>query len=497
MSEAEKKRRALYKKNRKRHIFIGAILLIITTVLSLSSAITYFMFNDAYYIDYIEAGDVRYAVYLKDNDFYEEDHLGEGQSYVASLIKHVLADFRYDMQMDASDIRYEYSYKIDATLLIEDTKTGAPLFSPTYDIRPEQKFSTVQNRLSIREQVTVDYDTYNDLAHDFINTYNLNDTKSSILFTMHVNVLGTCAAASENCQSEYTVSLRVPLVARTVRIDMTESVPSAENKILAVENGTAKDISRIFTFVFTSLDAVLLLAFIIFVYVTRNDDINYEIKIKRLLANYKSYIQRIQNAFDREGYQVLLVSSFNELLEIRDTLQSPILMCENEDKTKTDFIIPTHSNILYIHEIKVEDYDDLYRHADSEAPLYEAAVALAPEEIDVYDEEAEPVEAGDVQEEIENGVDAIGVSWEESIHKGKVYRYDPDGKVVDCGDTVLVPTKNDKYKEDVVREATVAQGNHKIDPHTLRHPLKKVISVVKRKTEDTVSEKQDTVTAEE
>ena len=49
------------------------------------------------------------------------------------------------------------------------------------------------------------------------------------------------------------------------------------------------------------------------------------------------------------------------------------------------------------------------------------------------------------------------------------------------GDIVLVPTMDREKKREVIREATVVDGNYKIDPDTLPTPLKKIIKVIKRK----------------
>ena len=56
------------------------------------------------------------------------------------------------------------------------------------------------------------------------------------------------------------------------------------------------------------------------------------------------------------------------MLYIRDTLQSPILMSENQDRTCTQFLIPTNTKLLYVFEIRVEDYDEIYE-AVPEEPL--------------------------------------------------------------------------------------------------------------------------------
>lgn len=58
-------------------------------------------------------------------------------------------------------------------------------------------------------------------------------------------------------------------------------------------------------------------------------------------------------------------------------------MEENADKTLTKFFIPTSTKILYVHEIKVDDYDKIYG-LDSEMPI---SITLN------VDEEASAVEA--------------------------------------------------------------------------------------------------------
>jgi len=97
-----------------------------------------------------------------------------------------------------------------------------------------------------------------------------------------------------------------------------------------------------------------------YAYLSRNVDISYDIKVARLVRNYKSFIQKICNSFDVVGYQVLIIDTFEEMLEIRDTIQSPILMEENDDRTCSKFFIPTNTNLLYLYEIKVDDYNEIY-----------------------------------------------------------------------------------------------------------------------------------------
>ena len=92
MSEKEKKKRAAYRKNREKWIFAQSVIVIVLTLAVLISALVSAQLTKKYYIGYREGGSIDYNVFLKENEFFEESHLGENQSYVASLIDKIIAE---------------------------------------------------------------------------------------------------------------------------------------------------------------------------------------------------------------------------------------------------------------------------------------------------------------------------------------------------------------------------------------------------------------------
>lgn len=109
---------------------------------------------------------------------------------------------------------------------------------------------------------------------------------------------------------------------------------------------------------------------------------------------------------------------------------------------------------------------------------------------DIILSEVEYVENNDAEFKVgedEPGVEVIGVVWPERAHKNKVYRYDPNGETLHEGDMVLVPTRDAARDREVIRKAAVAHGNYKVDPECIKHPLKKIIGVIKRKAEEVLS----------
>ena len=604
MSESEKKKRQGYRKNREKWIFAQSVIVAVITIAVLISALVSIQLNKAYYIGYKESGYIDYKVFLKENEFYGSSYLGKDQSYVASLIDNIITDFNYEIELEADDVNYEYSYSIKSYLEVLDDSSKAPIYNPEQTlVEVNDARQNSSNRLSINEILVINYDEYNDLANRFIEAYGLTNTTNNIVIKLEVDVLSDCKAfVGGNAADTYYSELRIPLTTQTVNVKMTSTVPAAETRMIACTRGIGSEVFKTTAIVLGVIDIFAVLFLIVFIYLTRTPDITYTARVKKILSQYKSYIQKINNLFETHGYQVIFVDTFDEMLEIRDTIQAPILMYENEDKTCTKFMIPTDSKLLYLYEIKVDGYVDppvepkedtayttvvkpnitnvvrpvvkvvvtppappapkepeiqtvvedaeLEVEAEDEIPevvatveeceteeiieepveeaIEEAVEETVEEAVEETVEEAveetveeaveEPIEEPteeiveevveetveeiveevieepseeaveeilasipEAEEDDTNTVEAIDVFWKERADK--MYRYDPDGNVVEAGDIVLVPTRDVAQDKDLVREAEVAKGNYKIDSETLEKPLKKIIGVVKRRAE--------------
>lgn len=502
MSEAERLRRQEYKKNRKKWILIQAAALALLIAIALSFFAIYDKVSRTYYIEYTESGTLDYKVHLKDNSFFDEDFLEKDRSYISSLIKNITADFTYALDMNAASIGFDYSYKIDAQMVVANKDSGDYILAPTYEIIPRTvETSENTNSLAIKKSVEIDYNKYNDIATSFIKAYDLKNTTSTLIVTLTVDVLGHCEEFEENSANSYFISLNIPLVEENFSIFSTSTTPDAESNVLACNDAENQKVFFIIAIVASVLAFLLAVLLIVFIYITRNEDINYTNKVRKLVSAYRSFIQQIDGQFDVTGYQIVRIKTFNEMLGIRDTLQAPILMFENSDQTMTEFVIPTNTKILYIFEIKVDNYDEIYGTVDiddsddtdafeeaviidSEVSAEDIAEAMASPDVILADIDYVEDNDEDCEGTEENpGVEVVGVVWPERAHKNKVYRYDPDGEQLDEGDMVLVPTRDAARDREVIRKAAIAHGNHKIDPALHPHAFKKIIGVIKRRAE--------------
>lgn len=362
MSDEERKQRFFYRANRKKWITIMTIALASAVALMLLFSILSAFLNKTYYVNYQEQSDVNYGVHLKDNDFYEETFLGKEYSYVAALIDSLEATFKYDLLIESdSEVSFDYAYRVESIIQITEKHSGRVIYAPVTIEAAEKQGSLVGNAVSLSETVLVDYVRYNEIADRFVSTYKLSNVETNLILKMVVDVTSASDVFSDGENtSAYVSSIRIPLTSKTVEVSITSDVASAEQRILSHTTEGAANAFRVLAIVMLVISVLIGIAFVVYIYLSRNMDVTYEIKVSRILSAYKSFIQRLRSPFNTDGYQVLALTSFNEMLDIRDTVQSPILMYENEDKTCATFFIPTQSKTLYLYEIKVDDYDQIY-----------------------------------------------------------------------------------------------------------------------------------------
>ena len=365
MSESEKKKRLAYRKRRIKLIVTQFVVAIIISLVVAFCAFAFMRIDNEYQVAYKEGSTASYKVYYNDNEFFEKEE-EQGQVFIASLIDSLDAKFTYTFELESDKVRFYGNYSIISEFVIIDKNTKKAIITKDFSIKESISLASSDTvvmedkKVTITEESNIDYYDYNNYAQTIINTYLLTNVECYLNVYLNVNVSGNCADFDNRNLSSHSTSLKVPLSQDIVEINITTSLPHSENSVVLCSRQSNRDTLKWIMIIGAIVDVLLIIEIIIFIFTTRNYDINYEIKVKRIVSAYKSYIQKILTEFNIDGYQVLKIDSFTEMLDIRDTINLPILMRENADKTCTTFIIPANNNILYMHEIKVEDYDEIY-----------------------------------------------------------------------------------------------------------------------------------------
>ena len=379
MSELEKIKRYEYQRKRKKIIWIQMLIVGILTLATIITSTLFISNNKNAYVGYTEEGKVIYRAYLADNDFYEEEYLNGSHAYVASLINKMTADFSYDVKMEIDNVNFQYTYKIDAQLIVKDKASKTKIYDSFYEVLYEETSDSSGDELNVKKLVEFDYQKFNKKADEFNRTYNLKNTENILLVKMTINVIGMCESFQNDNQDVYTITLSLPLMQTVVSPSVSATVPTGEQKIIVKDVSSFKNL-KISAIVLGCLDLLAIIILVLYIILSIDKHIDYARKVKKLVSNYDSYIQQILTPFDFSGYQVLKINSFKGLLEIRDTVQSPLLMYENEDKTCSQFFITTAEKVLYLYEIEVEEETNINN--PNIAINQEIAVTTVPETVE-------------------------------------------------------------------------------------------------------------------
>jgi hypothetical protein len=147
------------------------------------------------------------------------------------------------------------------------------------------------------------------------------------------------------------MSLSIPLTTKTMAIDI-ESNSVNGNDINVCQTINSKKYGFI-AIILLIIDIILIVKLRIFIKDTKNEKAVYNMRLRKIMSNYGSYIQKLNNEynFDFERYQILEIKSFEDLLQVRETINKPILMTEKTLAMETYFFIPS-DNDVYIYELK-------------------------------------------------------------------------------------------------------------------------------------------------
>ena len=327
-------------------------MIILTIIIGIITLIFYFSGEKVQYISYNENSKVDYKVYLKENDFYKEEYLNKDQGYISNLIKYISTDFDYYIKF-SKEANFKYSYRISAEVDVKDENSDSNIYHFSEDL--VTKSDIVGNKsLDFDKKIDINYDEYNDKIRKFKDIYDLNNSISTLNINLYI-AIDNIDDTSLNINEKKVSSITIPLTERTVSIDINNEIIQDNINKMVINKVHNHNWILLISLIFLLFSVVYTIYLIIYSRRTRTAQMIYEKEIKSIMNNYDSYIQKISGTYDIGTSQVLKIESFNDMLEIRDTLKQPILMLENEKKNGTFFIIPATNSIIYTYALRVVD----------------------------------------------------------------------------------------------------------------------------------------------
>lgn len=327
-----------HKRRRKRHKTYLTILLITLLAFAIILLVFYSALNKKHYINYNENSKIEYGVSLLENDFYKTDYLDGNVDIIASLIKNIDVKFKYNLNL-SEDIDYAYDYKIIANIELKEKNKTNVIYTDSQEAISKDVVEGKSRRIDIVENVNIDYISYNDQINKLIEQYQLNNTESQISLTMKLNLINKATGERINKETN-AMTIVIPLNTKTVEITINENSKVEQGKIIIQENNHYSSKNYLVLGIILLLfGIVVFISLIRYISKTRSAEKMYEDELKKILFDYRSYIQQIHTKIDYKSYKIIKINSFNELIGMREELQAPILMYIEENNLKTIFMM--------------------------------------------------------------------------------------------------------------------------------------------------------------
>ena len=327
-------------------VIVGASIVLLISVFICFKSIKS---KEEYVMHYSDSSELDYNVYLKDNDFYTTSYLPKDRAYISTLIDYIDASFNYDFNV-TEDINLGYKYYISAKLVI-DGSSGKRIYENEDILLDKTKIKKVQDKkFSILENVKIDYNKYNQLASSFMNKYDIS-AKANVIVSMYVDVAGTYEEFQKELNDSAVVSFEIPLTVNTTEIKMNYDLKNNVNeKFEYGKTSIIHPVLFVISLIVAIVDIIFLVWELIVYTVNKDDKVKYQEKLKKIFRDYGPYIsKKAMTANTKEimytvSLRIEVVDSFDDLINVRDSIEKPILFYE---------AIPGEQSVFYIIDTKV------------------------------------------------------------------------------------------------------------------------------------------------
>ena len=341
-----------FEKNKKIHV-LGVLLFTILSAVFLYFGLTFSLERK---LVYNEKGNVDYKVYLKGNDNFTEKYLGKGMKYIASLIDYIDIDYKYEFKSNQK-MNYKCNYYILASSSVVNKNDKDKLIykKEKYILNSQTKEFPDKDFVDLYENIKVNYDEYNNVIKDFINKYNISETENKLNLDLRISLEGQSDGFENIIFDKSLLNVSMPLTDQTVDIDINYKEVDGSGEKIDVSNSNLFNIIFFVSAGISFLIDLLILTFLISNYLkVKRTETAYEKEKNKLLYQYNRVISKVYNFVISLSYKIIDLKEFSDLLNIRDTLDRPILFTEFKERGVSCFMI-LDDDVLYRFTLKDKD----------------------------------------------------------------------------------------------------------------------------------------------
>ncbi len=304
-------------------------------------------------VNFSEDKKVNYKVYLKENDFFQEEFLPGNMTYINNLIDYINIDFNYNIEF-TDKLSGVYNYYIKGIVEANQVDSDSKYYTKEY-ILSEVKTKKYDNKNSfkINEKIDIDYQKYNALLTDFKEEYGVSmDGNLQIVLTVQNMVKDN--KLDENITKNSKLNLNIPLTSLTLEVPIETNTETSEGVLFSgkiVKEGFLYFVGKIIAIICYTGAIILLLYAFYLIYLSVKKESIYQKQLRKILKVYDGIIVNLKKRPILTKSKVIPVATFEELIDAHSEVRNPInYIAEKEGAL---FLLMS-DNIVYSYHLKRE-----------------------------------------------------------------------------------------------------------------------------------------------
>ncbi len=310
--------------------------------------LVYFCFDNGFSkgkkvsLEYEEKDSINYDIKLfEDNNPFGTGVLTPTDYYLSDIIDDISTDLNYNYKLsDEADVKY--TYYVDVTMKLIDETTNKELSNDNFNLIDEVvKEEENVKEVPITQNITLDYDYYNNLAKSVkeINGGEDSNVTGFLLLKMYINLKTSYKYFDEPLNKDVVVEVKIPLLSTQVSVEKVSNYDGKNDYTKRFSTEPSNEILLYVGVILLILDTTLFLLSVNFVIKTLPKKSIYCQIRDDILNKHNHLIVNSKKMPDLTGYNVIECESFSELLDAQRLIEKPIVYYEIIKKQKCVFVI--------------------------------------------------------------------------------------------------------------------------------------------------------------
>lgn len=286
-------------------------------------------------VNYEDNSSVYYDVKYLDDNYMDTDN----GKYVANMVNYIDMDYVYNNNISEYVSGY-YKYNVEGYLIAYEDDITDSLWERKYELVKDKVVVIDQNdvnSIKVEDKFRIDYRKYRNEILKFIDDYDI-DINGYLHIRISVSEFLNFDSLSNEYADNKVISVNIPLTDDIFKIN----VKNIDKIDSYYEFSTDKSMNIVFLvigafcFAMTIASIVMIIRQFVIIYNNQN---KYRKEIRRILSKYEECIVCVKKLYVNKKYNMIYVSSFDELMDVYEKKNKMISFKETKKDKEAIFVI--------------------------------------------------------------------------------------------------------------------------------------------------------------